>query len=161
MYETVVETEATVTSSNGQIQIRSETGSAVQKTIDESDRAVRVIRMLREVAAAEHPLTANEISERTELPKATVDARPPAPKVPPITLSVREDGTIFWADEALAGKEMLDTRLAVEAQKEPQPDVLLRADKETKYALIQDVTTRVRVAGMRSINFVSEPESGN
>ncbi|MGL6290039.1 MAG: ExbD/TolR family protein [Silanimonas sp.] len=96
---------------------------------------------------------------KVELPKATVDARPPAPKVPPITLSVREDGTIFWADEALAGKEMLDTRLAVEAQKEPQPDVLLRADSETKYALIQDVTTRVRVAGMRSINFVSEPES--
>jgi len=98
---------------------------------------------------------------KVELPKATVDARPPAPKVPPITLSVREDGTIFWADEALAGKEMLDTRLAVEAQKEPQPDVLLRADSETKYALIQDVTTRVRVAGMRSINFVSEPESEN
>ena len=98
---------------------------------------------------------------KVELPKATVDARPPAPKVPPITLSVRADGTIFWADEALAGKEMLDTRLAVEAQKEPQPDVLLRADSETKYALIQDVTTRVRVAGMRSINFVSEPESGN
>jgi biopolymer transport protein ExbD len=98
---------------------------------------------------------------KVELPKATVDARPPSPKVPPITLSVREDGTIFWADEALAGKEMLDTRLAVEAQKEPQPDVLLRADSETKYALIQDVTTRVRVAGMRSINFVSEPESGN
>jgi biopolymer transport protein ExbD len=98
---------------------------------------------------------------KVELPNATVDARPPSPKVPPITLSVREDGTIFWADEALAGKEMLDTRLAVEAQKEPQPDVLLRADSETKYALIQDVTTRVRVAGMRSINFVSEPESGN
>ena len=98
---------------------------------------------------------------KVELPKATVDARPPAPKVPPITLSVREDGTIFWADEALAGKEMLDTRLAIEAQKEPQPDVLLRADSETKYSLIQDVTTRVRVAGMRSINFVSEPESGN
>jgi biopolymer transport protein ExbD len=98
---------------------------------------------------------------KVELPKATVDARPPAPKVPPITLSVREDGTIFWADEALAGREMLDTRLAVEAQKLPQPDVLLRADSETKYALIQDVTTRVRLAGMRSINFVSEPESGN
>jgi biopolymer transport protein ExbD len=97
---------------------------------------------------------------KVELPKATVDARPPAPKVPPITISVRENGEIFWADEALP-KETLDSRLAVEAQKEPQPDVLLRADSETKYALIQDVTTRVRVAGMRSINFVSEPESGN
>jgi len=42
------------------------------KLSDESDRSVRVITLLREVAAAEHPLTANEISERTELPKATV-----------------------------------------------------------------------------------------
>ena len=98
---------------------------------------------------------------KVELPKATVDARPPAPKVPPITLSVREGGAIFWGEEELSSKDMLDSRLAVEAQKEPQPDVLLRADAETKYSLIQDVTTRVRVAGMRSINFVSEPESGN
>jgi biopolymer transport protein ExbD len=98
---------------------------------------------------------------KLELPKATVDERPPSPRVPPITLSVREDGAIFWADEQLQGKEMLDSRLAVEAQKLPQPDVLLRADAETKYSLIQDVTTRVRVAGMRSINFVSEPEAGN
>lgn len=98
---------------------------------------------------------------KVELPKATVDERPPSPKVPPVTLSVRQDGAIFWADEQLQGNEMLDSRLAVIAQKLPQPDVLLRADAETKYALIQDVTTRVRLAGMRSINFVSEPEPEN
>ncbi len=96
---------------------------------------------------------------KVELPKATIDARPPAPKVPPITLSVRSGGEIFWGDELLTDKSLLDSRLAVEAQKTPQPEVLLRADKETKYSLIQDATTRVRVAGMRSINFVSEPES--
>lgn len=96
---------------------------------------------------------------KVELPKATIDARPPVPKVPPITLSVRSGGEIFWGDELLTDKSLLDSRLAVEAQKTPQPEVLLRADKETKYSLIQDATTRVRVAGMRSINFVSEPES--
>lgn len=93
-----------------------------------------------------------------ELPKATVDERPPAPKVPPITISVRESGIVYWGDEQLGDKNMLDSRLAVEAQKTPQPDVLLRADAETRYALIKDVTTRVRLSGMRSINFVSEPE---
>ena len=96
-----------------------------------------------------------------ELPKATVDERPPALRATPITLTVREDGTIFWASEQLPGKEILDARLAVEAQRLPQPDVLLRADAETRYALIQDVTTRVRLAGMRSINFISEPEARN
>jgi len=36
----------------------------------------------------------------------------------------------------------------------------LRADAETRYALIRDVTTQARVAGLRSISFVSEPEGG-
>ena len=98
---------------------------------------------------------------KVELPKATVDERPPSQKVPPVTLSIRESGVIFWGSEQLTGKEMLESRLAVEAQKLPQPEVLLRADKTTRYALVQDVTTSVRVAGMRSINFVSEPERSN
>ena len=39
---------------------------------EEPDRSVRTILLLREVADAEEPITANEISERTGLPKATV-----------------------------------------------------------------------------------------
>ena len=39
---------------------------------EEPDRSVRTILLLREVADAEEPVTANEISERTGLPKATV-----------------------------------------------------------------------------------------
>ena len=42
------------------------------KTIEETDRSVRVVVLLREVAEADAPVTANEISERTGLPKATV-----------------------------------------------------------------------------------------
>ena len=96
---------------------------------------------------------------KVELPKATMDTRPESPKVPPITLSIRAGGEVFWGDEAITDKSVLDSRLAVEAQKTPQPQVLFRADAETKYALVQDMTTRVRVAGMRSIAFVSEPEN--
>ena len=42
------------------------------KTIEETDRSVRVVVLLREVAEADAPVTANEISQRTGLPKATV-----------------------------------------------------------------------------------------
>jgi len=98
-------------------------------------------------------------SIKHELPKATIERKPAHTDVPPISLSVRESGEIYWNDEQLTDTSVLDTRLAVEAQKVPQADVLLRADKETKYSQIQEVTTRVRLAGMRSINFVSEPES--
>ncbi|HAI59022.1 MAG TPA: biopolymer transporter ExbD [Xanthomonadaceae bacterium] len=97
-------------------------------------------------------------SVQLELPKASVDERPPSQRVAPITISLRDDGTIFWFDEQLTGPDMLETRLAIEAQKVPQPELQLRADAETRYALVREVTTRARVAGMRSINFVSEPE---
>ena len=39
---------------------------------DDTDRSVRVIVLLQEVAQADTPVTANEIAERTGLPKATV-----------------------------------------------------------------------------------------
>lgn len=38
----------------------------------EAGRSIRVIALLEEIAAADAPLTANEIAERTDLPKATV-----------------------------------------------------------------------------------------
>ena len=98
-------------------------------------------------------------SIQVELPKATIDARTGAMEVPPVTISVRENGDLFWNEEQILDRELMESRLSVEAQKVPQPKVLLRADGETKYALIQEVTTKVRLAGMRSINFVSEPES--
>ena len=98
-------------------------------------------------------------SVQVELPKATIDARTGAMEVPPVTISVRENGDLFWNEEQILDRELMESRLSVEAQKVPQPKVLLRADGETKYALIQEVTTKVRLAGMRSINFVSEPES--
>ena len=40
--------------------------------VQEADRSVRVIVLLQEVARSDTPLTANEIAERTGLPKATV-----------------------------------------------------------------------------------------
>lgn len=42
------------------------------KQNEDPDRSVRVVLLLQEVAAADMPITANELSERTGLPKATV-----------------------------------------------------------------------------------------
>ena len=95
---------------------------------------------------------------RVELPKATVEQMRPLAATPPVAITLRENGEIFWNNELLADKAQLEARLAVEAQKVPQPDIMLRADQEMRYAQIREVTTRVRQAGMRSINFVSEPE---
>ncbi|MBS3896744.1 biopolymer transporter ExbD [Silanimonas sp.] len=95
---------------------------------------------------------------RVELPNATVEVRRPLADAPPVAITLRENGELFWNNELLADKSQLEARLAVEAQRLPQPDIMLRADKDIRYAQIREITTRVRQAGMRSINFVSEPE---
>jgi biopolymer transport protein ExbD len=95
---------------------------------------------------------------RVELPNAQVEVQRPLAQATPVAITLRESGEIFWNNDLLADKAQLEARLAVEAQKVPQPDILFRADKDARYAQIREVTTRVRQAGMRSINFVSEPE---
>jgi len=95
---------------------------------------------------------------QVQLPKATVEVRRPLADTPPVAITLRENGDLFWNDDQLADKGQLEARLAVEAQKVPQPDIMLRADKDIRYANIREIVTRVRQAGMRSINFVSEPE---
>ena len=49
-------------------------------------------------------------------------------------------------------------RLAVLAQRTPQPQVDVRADNITKYQIIADVVKKVRLAGIRKVGFVSTPE---
>ena len=95
---------------------------------------------------------------RVELPNAQVEVQRPLAQATPVAITLRESGEIFWNNDLLADKAQLEARLAVEAQKVPQPDILFRADKDARYAQVREVTTRVRQAGMRSINFVSEPE---
>lgn len=95
---------------------------------------------------------------RVELPKATIEQQRPLAAAPPVAITIRTNGNIFWNNELLADKAQLEARLAVEAQKVPQPDIMLRADRNMRYAQVREITTRVRQAGMRSINFMSEPE---
>src|SRR5690606_20887025 len=76
---------------------------------------------------------------------------------PPITLSVKPNGQVYWNDEAVT-QDQLEARLAVVAQRQPQPQVDIRSDDVTKYGVIHDVTKTVRLAGIRKVGFVSSPE---
>ena len=55
-----------------------------------------------------------------------------------------------------AGK--LDVKMAVLITKDPQPQVNIRADADTKYAVINDAVQTLRKAGVRKVGFVSGPE---
>jgi len=100
------------------------------------------------------PLMSHKV--KVELPQATLEAKPPI-DLPPITLAVTAGGKIYWNDEEV-NPDMLDARLAVLAQRTPQPQVDVRADNITRYQIIADVVKKVRLAGIRKVGFVSTPE---
>ena len=100
------------------------------------------------------PLMSHKV--KVELPQATLEEKPEIDQ-PPITLAVTADGQVYWNDEAVT-RDILDARLAVLAQKQPQPQVDIRSDNFTKYSVIHEVVQDVRQAGIRKVGFVSTPE---
>ena len=100
------------------------------------------------------PLMAHKV--KIELPEATLETRPDDPGRP-ITLAVKEDGDIFWNDDKVS-LAVLESQLAVEAQKKPQPRIDIRADKTTKYRLIAEVVKTAKNVGIAKVGFVATPD---
>ena len=97
------------------------------------------------------PLMSHKI--RIDLPQANPNVQEQNPPEP-IDLAVKESGEIFWNDE-LVTEAMLQAQLRVAAQKNPQPELQIRADKETKYQLIATVMANAKSAGMVKIGFIT------
>ena len=97
------------------------------------------------------PLMSHKI--KVELPKANPN-QTAADKMVPIDLAVREDGSMYWNDNAITNAE-LKARLAVEAQKTPQPELQIRADKTIEYRTIWEVMSAAKGAGMVHVGFIT------
>ena len=91
-----------------------------------------------------------------QLPEATLDQKPEKDKVPPVTIAVTERGELFWNDEP-STRQLIESKLSVEAQKDPQPVINIRADKTTKYRLVNDVVKVAQAQGMRKVGFITTP----
>ena len=101
------------------------------------------------------PLMSHKIV--VKLPTATLETQPDDRTVQPITLAIKESGEIFWNDQPVP-KALLETQLAVEAQKKPQPRVDIRADSTTRYRVISEVVTIAKNVGIAKVGFVSTPD---
>lgn len=91
---------------------------------------------------------------QVKLPEANLDKKDSKMTVPPITIAVADDGTVYLND-APTTRDQLETFLATEAQKTPQPQVNVRGDKTTKYRAIQDVVQLAQMQGMRKVGFIA------
>ncbi|GAB3737081.1 biopolymer transporter ExbD [Luteimonas pelagia] len=103
------------------------------------------------------PLMSHQV--QVELPEATIEEPDDeAPPVPPITLAVTDDGSLYWNDEPIT-RELLESRLSVEAQKTPQPTIQVRGDRTTKYRVVDEIVNIAQRQGMRKIGFISLQEN--
>jgi biopolymer transport protein ExbD len=91
-----------------------------------------------------------------KLPQATLATKPPSP-LPPVTLAIKADGSRYWNDEPVNATQ-LDQYMGIIVQRDPQPQVNIRADANTKYGVINDAVQTLRRAGVRKVGFVSGPE---
>lgn len=73
-----------------------------------------------------------------------------------IRLSITADGQYHW-NEAEVGDDQLGQRLALEARKEPQPDLHIRGDKNVRYERVAQAMSAAQRAGITKIGFVTDP----
>ncbi|CAM3831087.1 ExbD/TolR family protein [Polynucleobacter arcticus] len=91
---------------------------------------------------------------KIELPKANSVRNEVKPET--VQLTIDAQGQIFW-NSSLIDLKTFDGYAEKAAQKEPQPEINLRADKAVKYEYVAQVLAASRRAGLTKLGFVTEP----
>jgi biopolymer transport protein ExbD len=93
---------------------------------------------------------------RLDLPQAPAAQDKNQPEV--IDLDIDSDGTVVWNGTPVASTEQLDSYLRAEAQKEPQPEIHLRADRRVKYGFVARVLASAQRNRMKKMGFADTAE---
>ncbi|HKZ73717.1 MAG TPA: biopolymer transporter ExbD [Steroidobacteraceae bacterium] len=93
-----------------------------------------------------------------ELPKAANIATQTKPEN--ITVAVDENGRVFWNDRVMANRQELLERVKQAAVQKPQPEIHIRADKNTRYEAVGRVIYTIQRGGLVKVGFITEPDRG-
>ena len=91
---------------------------------------------------------------KIDLPKAASTANPEKPET--VTLSLDAKGKVFWNDQPVEDAQ-LPAKMAEAAAKQPQPELHLRADQNTRYQKLAEIMSAARNAGLTKLGFVTDP----
>jgi len=94
-------------------------------------------------------------SVKIDLPRAT--SQPQDLKPENINLDIDAKGQIYWNREAIDASQ-LEIRIATAAQKTPQPELHLLAERTTQYEKVAQVMAAAQTGGLSKIGFITEPE---
>jgi len=91
---------------------------------------------------------------KIDLPKAS--SQPDDVKPESINLSIDAAGDLFWNQEKIDSNQ-LNLRIAAAAQKQPMPELHLRAERTTQYEKVAQVMAAAQSGGLTKIGFVTDP----
>jgi biopolymer transport protein ExbD len=91
---------------------------------------------------------------RIDLPQAAAQPAPQKPET--IALALDGDGRVHWNREAVT-LDALRPRLVQAAAQQPQPELHLHADKNTRYQQLAEVMAAVQNAGLQKLGFITTP----
>ena len=74
-----------------------------------------------------------------------------------VRLSVDASGTYYWNENPVEDSA-LPALLKTQAEKEPQPDLHIRGDKNVRYERVAQAMAAAQQAGVKKIGFVTEPK---
>ncbi|MCE3265184.1 MAG: biopolymer transporter ExbD [Pseudoduganella sp.] len=114
---------------------------------------VDVMLVLLVIFIISAPMFTNTV--QLELPKAQAKAVPQEAQA--VSLSIDAGGTVYWNNDALKPGE-LEERLAGAAGLSPQPELQLRADKDTRYEVVAQVMAAAQSRGLTRLGFVTDPK---
>jgi len=114
---------------------------------------VDVMLVLLVIFIISAPMFTNAV--QLELPKA--QARALQQEADTVTLAIDAGGTVYWNNDALQAGE-LEQRLAEAAGLPQQPELQLRADKDTRYEVVAQVMAAAQSHGLTRIGFVTDPK---
>ena len=98
------------------------------------------------------PLMSHSIT--IQLPTANPKSKDEEVKTPPLDLAVKQDGSLYLNDHAVTDAE-LKAQFLVDAQKVPQPELQIRADKGTEFKIVKKVIGSAKDSGMVHVGFMT------
>jgi biopolymer transport protein ExbD len=95
---------------------------------------------------------------KVELPKAV--NIPTQTKPENITVAVDKNGNIYWNDKSIPNRDELIALVKQAAVVKPQPEVHIRADRDSRYESVGRVLYALQRGGIVKVGFLTEPDHG-
>src|SRR6201998_1384724 len=77
-----------------------------------------------------------------------------------ITVAVDKNGNIYWNDKSMPTRDDLLAHVKAAAVEKPQPEVHIRADKDSRYEAVGRVLYALQRGGIVKVGFLTEPDHG-